>query len=269
MIPPPRNLLISFHYFKTYDVDRLGNACRIIGDSGAFSAASQGAAINLPDLCKWGQQWKHRLAWIASLDVIGDPKATTRNWNRMVHEFDLPAVPTLHYGADPTEMDYYVAQGVDFMGLGGVVGLGAKRKARNRWLIHTMRYARKHHPQVRFHGWGMTDADALQLPFWSVDSSGWGSAYRYGRIKLRDPRTRQKVEVMLDGKAAYEPAKAKLFRDVYGVSPAEVAKCGPANRELLVKLSALSVSVLEQEFRQAPISTSRRAAPPTSKSYPS
>lgn len=38
-IPYPRNILMSYHYFKDYDLDRLPHL-RIIGDSGAFSATS-------------------------------------------------------------------------------------------------------------------------------------------------------------------------------------------------------------------------------------
>ena len=44
MIPPPRNILVSYHYFRKYDLDKLAGL-RIIGDSGAYSAKSQGVEL--------------------------------------------------------------------------------------------------------------------------------------------------------------------------------------------------------------------------------
>lgn len=43
-IPAPRNILMSYHYFKDYDLDELDNLS-IIGDSGAFSARMKQPAM--------------------------------------------------------------------------------------------------------------------------------------------------------------------------------------------------------------------------------
>ena len=245
-IPAPRNALVSYHYFKDYDLDRLAGL-RLIGDSGAFSAATQGATITVEDLVRWARQWRHRLCWVAALDVIGDPDATRRNWHRMVDVHGIDAVPTLHYGSPPQAMDYYAARGVDFMGLGGAVGRPAPTQMR--WLVQMFKYARDRHPDMRFHGWGMTHRDITALPFFSVDSSGWGGGYRYGRLTLRDPNSHTDHGLQLDGRSVYTPAVARLLRDHYDVTPAQVSTSGPHNRLLMVKLSALSASVQEQRFR--------------------
>lgn len=245
-IPPPRNLLVSYHYYSKYNLERFAH-CRVIGDSGAFSAASQGAVITTSELAAWAKRWQHILTWVAALDVIGDAAGTRRNWHEMVDVYGVQGVPTIHFGCDPSLMDYYAERGVDFIGLGGMVGKPIPKQLR--WLVGCFRYARDHHPQMRFHGWGVTAEKLLQLPFFSVDSSGWSSSYRYGRLVLRDPDTGRPVAVALDGKGSYTPEVVAVLRE-YGVTPSQIATSGPHNRRLLVKLSALSASVGEQQFRK-------------------
>lgn len=248
MITPPRNILCSYHYFKTYDLDRL-DRLRIIGDSGAFSARSQGAEIKTSDIATWARHWKHRLAWVAALDVIGDTKASRRNWAEMVNDHQVQGVPTIHFGEHPSEMDWYVEQGVDFMGLGGLVAIPLQRQMR--WLIQVFKYAQANHPQVRFHGWGITSDRALHLPFYSVDSSGWTSAMRYGRMTLRDPRPlKPDYPILFNGRDVYAPPVAKLLQEVYRYKPAEVAYSSAANRQKITRLTALSTAVAEERFRR-------------------
>jgi hypothetical protein len=258
-IPAPRNVLCSYHFFKDYDLNRLRHL-RVIGDSGAFSAKSAGATITTAELSRWAKQWSHKLCWVAALDVIGDAEATRRNWHEMVDVYGVPGLPTIHFGADPALMDYYAVRGADFIGLGGLVGKPAA--AQMRWLIKVFIYARTHHPQMRFHGWGVTSGSALQLPFFSVDSSGWTSGVRYGRVTLRDPQSGATHALVLDGKSTYAPEVAKLLARHYGVAPSEVARSGGHNRLLMVKLNALSASVLEQHFRRQ-----HRLAPITAPSW--
>lgn len=244
-IPPPRNLLVSYHYYARYDLSRFAH-CRVIGDSGAYSAATLGATISTAQLAEWAHKWRDVLCWVASLDVIGDAAATKRNWHELVEVHGLQVVPTLHYGSDMSLMDYYAARGVDFMGLGGMIGKSTAQQ--QRWLLSCFRYARDRHPTMRFHGWGVTADTLLRLPFYSVDSSGWGAAYRYGRLALRDPRTGKKIGVPLDGRGTYDPEVVGVLQQ-YGVTPSQVAKSGSHNLKLMVRLSALSASVGEQQFR--------------------
>jgi hypothetical protein len=159
-------------------------------------------------------------------------------------------------------MDWYAEQGVDFLGIGGVAGTNTPGSVVFKWIVSVFKYAEENHPQMRFHGWGMTGKEFLRLPFWSVDSSGWGSAYRYGRVVLRHPVTGRNIAVDLSrnnsGKGAFKPEVAQMLVENYGVTPSEIIKAGPHNREILVKLSALSASVQEmqwrRQFRNKPIS---------------
>ena len=246
-IPYPANALVSYHYFEDYDLDRLPNL-RLIGDSGAFSAKTQGVTITLEGLSAWGRKWSHRLAWVAALDVIGDPDRTYRNWHEMVTRHGIKAVPTIHFGTDPTELDRYADRGVDFVGLGGLVGVPTKRQMR--WLVQVFRYARDNHPEMRFHGWGCTSVPHYDLPFYSVDSSSWTESLRYGKMTLADPRTGKNVFYPLDGRAAYQPKVARLLMDYYGANPKEFARAHPGNRAEIVRLSALTMVAREQRARK-------------------
>lgn len=248
MIPPPRNILVSFWYYPKFDLDKF-SACNVVGDSGAYSANTQGAEVTTKQLLAWAQMWEHRLAWCASLDVVGSSAGTRRNWNEMC-DSGIQFVPTIHFRTRYDEMDYYAEKGVDFIGLGGVAGGSYSPQVVFRWLIGAFKYARDNHPQMRFHGWGMTQPKWLRLPFFTVDSSGWGASYRYGRLALRHPVTGAVFNVQLHGQDSYDPNVAQLLADHYGTTPSQVATTGPHNRLLMVQLSALSASVQEQHWRK-------------------
>jgi hypothetical protein len=236
----PVDGLVSFHYYRRdADMDAVTRSgrLRLIGDSGAYSAFSQGAGIALGDYAAWCTRWQSSLFWIAALDVIGDPAATFRNWKIMLDTHGLLTVPTLHAGLPTRWLDAYADEGVDFIGLGGMVG-GAP--AALRWLVHTFRHARDHHPHIRFHGWGVTHRRILDtLPFFSVDSSGvLGAAYRYAKLRLFDPRTSRHHSVDLDGRDVFR--LAPLLRGTYGVDPNMIATSHAANRAVLIRLAASS-----------------------------
>lgn len=249
MIEPTANALVSFHYFAKFDLDQLPNL-RLIGDSGAYSARVKGVEISSKELAAWAKQWQHRLAWVASLDIAGDTATTRRNWHILVDQHGVPAVSSLHVGTDPAEMDYYAAHGVDFLGLGGLAGGNSSPKKQLRWLTEVFRYARDHHPGMRFHGWGVTNRSMMRLPFWSVDSTGWASSYRYGLLVLHNPRTGRPVQVAMNGRDSYDPDTAYMLRDHYGVTPSQLARSGAWNRELVIRVSALSAAAKQEWFRR-------------------
>lgn len=236
----PVDSLVSYHYYRN-DRDMLGitrtGRLRLIGDSGAFSAYHQGSVISLGEYADWCQRWRAHLYWIASLDVIGDPQTTFRNWRTLRDKHGLETVPTLHAGTSTKWLDAYAAEGVDFMGLGGMIAGAANAF---RWLLHTFRHARDNHPQMRFHGWAVTHRKVTSaLPFYSVDSSGvTGAAYRFGQLKVFNPATAEHHTVRLDGQSVYRVAG--LLRRVYGVNPDEITRSHPGNRATLIKLAAAS-----------------------------
>lgn len=245
----PVNVLASFHYYSKINMGLLaGGGLRCIADSGAYSADSQGSVIHPDEFAAWAVRWKTKLAWVASLDVIGNPDGTYRNWQYLRGAYDIDFVPTVHYGDDGSSLRRYVDEGVDYIGLGGMVPFKSEPKRLLRWSLAMFRYARKNFPQVRFHGWGVTHPDLIMnLPWYSVDSSGWGAAYRYGRLSLFDRRTGKFAGVKCDGRDAY---RHRALITQYGVTPADVARSVPANRPLLCRVSAAAYQHLEDHLRK-------------------
>ncbi len=253
----PVNTLVSYYYFEKRDLAGLAAlGLRLIGDSGAFSADSQGAPVDRDLFHDWARKWRGDLFWTAALDVIGDAEGTWQNWRSSPP--DLRLVPTLHYGCDPREMDRYVSEGVDLLGLGGMVRYRSEPKRLLRWCLQVMRYARDTHPQVRFHGWGVTHpALLMNLPWWSVDSSGFASAYRYGRLQLWNPDTKSRQLVAMDGRQT--AAVARLLKDHYGVDWRRIAESNRDTRRDLVRVSIRSMQLMEQYLQRR-----HRVTPPPS-----
>lgn len=240
---------MSFHYARKWDLDQWPEG-RIVGDSGAYSARMKGVTISVDDLGMWADRWRHRLFWVACLDVAGDQPRTRANWHAMNSTWNLQSIPSIHVGDDPRMLDYYADHGCDFVGLGGSAGGSASTPARMRWLISVFKYARDNHPTMRFHGWGMTGTVTQPLPFWSVDSTSWASSFRYGNVILRDPRTNKKRDYKTDGKDVYRPEISNLLRKHYDTNPTDVAVSNSSTRPQLIRISALAQMVYEEKMRR-------------------
>ncbi|TMR97554.1 hypothetical protein [Nonomuraea basaltis] len=242
--------LVSYHYLRSDDqMRRLVDSGRLnmIGDSGAYSAYTQGVRIGLDEYAGWVRRWQPHLFWCAALDVLGDPDATWRNW-RALRAQGLATVPTLHVGTPQRWLHVYADEGVDFVGLGG--GLTTGDTAGIRWAARTLAYARRHLPTMRFHGWGISSRAVLDnLPLYSADSSGTlGVGYRFGRLRLFDPRTARDVTFLLDGSSPLR--HRRLLERFYGALPEQVLQGDASNRPLLIRLSARSTTLYAAWLRK-------------------
>lgn len=246
-IHPPTNALASFHYYKKTNLNDYPNLTWI-GDSGAFSAKTQGATITTPELAEWAKRWSHKLKWVAALDVIGNPVATYKNWLEMVDVHGVQAIPTIHHGTPPTELDKYARRGVDLVGLGGNGQISIARQMR--WIIQVFKYARAHHPQMQFHGWGMTSAPHMKLPFYSIDSSSWTYGIRYGLLRLYDPEQQKMLSVKLRHGEAYTPHNKHILESYYGTTAVEVSTEDETFRRRLAILGALGEAKREEDFQK-------------------
>lgn len=238
----PTDILCSYHYFKDIDMAQIASwGTRIIGDSGAFSAMSSGKPIDREEFHEWAARWSDDLFWVAALDVIGDPDASFENW-RAAQRDGLDLVPTLHYGEEPEQMDRLVEHGASLIGLGGMVPYSSEKDRLMRWTLSMHRYARDNHPGVRFHGWGISHPYLVDsLPWWSTDSSGFSSCFRFGTLRLWVPRRGRFVSVDLNGR---DIAKhAKLLREVYGIDWKLISESKPGNRRELGRVALRSVQL--------------------------
>ena len=245
------NLLLSFWYYRDVDLDaflgRFPEKPDVFVDSGAFSASRvPGQRVDVDSYAAWVKRWRHHITVFANLDVIGDPRATAGNQKRM-EDMGLAPLPVNHATGDASlDFDRLAAlcERYPYVCLGGQVGSGGNTLMP--WLVRAFRIAEG--TGTRFHGFGQTRAEVLRdLPWYSVDSSSWGSVYRYGGLSLWDDQRLKWVKVSLRDvkqvKAHYD-----LIRR-YGITGSFVATAGRkddpervprAERALLARASALA-----------------------------
>lgn len=190
----PVKVLLSYWYFRGVDVAELARALTtdngpplIFADCGAFSAASIGATIDLAEYAAWLRLWMPYLTTYVNLDVIGDHEATAVNQRRMEEEHGLAPVPVVH-GGTPHQVVDALCERYPYVALGGMVTRNPV--SLRRWLIPCFRAGARY--GTVFHGFGQTRMDAItELPWYSVDSSSWGSGHRYGVMQWWDARNQR------------------------------------------------------------------------------
>lgn len=245
----PTDILCSYHYFSNIDMAQIASwGTRIIGDSGAFSAMSGGVPIDRESFHAWAHRWRDSLFWVAALDEIGDAEASYQNW-LAARADGLELVPTIHYGEGTAQLDKFAEEGATLIGLGGMVPYSGEKDRLMRWCLKMFRHARDHHPHVRFHGWGISHAYLVDnLPWWSTDSSGFSSAFRFGTLKLWCPRRGRFKSINLNGR---DTAKyARVLRESYNVGWQDVAESTPANRRKLGRVALRSVQLYGEWLRR-------------------
>lgn len=117
------NLLVAYPYMKP-DVIQLikeeQHRIRFVLDSGAFTAWKAGKTINVDDYCRFIESlpitpWRY-----FSLDVVGDPHGSMKNYEVMLSRGFKP-IPVFTRGEDPSVLDDYYKTS-DVVGIGGLVG---------------------------------------------------------------------------------------------------------------------------------------------------
>lgn len=176
--PGKLNILIAYPYLKPDMIEKLranGSSVRFLLDSGAFTAWKAGRAIALDDYCRFIEKlpitpWRY-----FSLDVVGDPHASLKNYEEMLRRGFTP-IPVFTRGEDPSVLEDYYKQS-DVVAIGGLVGTtknksfvnGIMRRVRDRrvhWLGFTsIEFVKQHRPYM-------------------CDASSWESGARYARFGL-------------------------------------------------------------------------------------
>ena len=223
-------------------------------DSGAFSVMNSGARIDINEHTEWVRTWQQRndtgtqLLCVA-LDVIGDPAATVRNYEKQIRDGAV-VVPTIHYPNDPKQVDAYADSPSGWVNLGGMVRYFSKSHLDNviAWCAAVISRTRK--AGVKVHGLGATPpAIHWLIPFDSCDSTYWLSGSRFGQHSVFDPAIRDWRKIKTGSRAAYK--YGNLLRDRYGLDP-EVLDAdtrGEAGRKLSERVAIQSHDIFAQTFR--------------------
>lgn len=194
--------------------------------------------ITVEEYAAWVRRWVDVLDVVATLDVIGDPSATytnTMTLRDLVGDVVPVLVPVVHVHTPWTWLERYLAEGFDYIALGGMVPYQrSEASALLRWCADAFRIAGD---KAVFHGFGCTSRTVIEnLPWYSVDSTSWKSAMRYGNMALFDDRYREWHSIPGGGapsagqrardanvlgrvhRAMADPDVVRLLRD-YGVAP--------------------------------------------------
>jgi len=152
-------------------------------DSGAFTAATTGATINLASYCRFLHGFKSRIAVYAVLDVIGNHVATARNQKAMEAE-GLHPLPVAHVGAPMAVLKRQLNAGHQRIALGGMA-IQPAAEATLRWEGKAWEVLRDW-PQVKVHCFGsFVPSRLMAYPYHSADWSfpvlgpAWGHAMRF------------------------------------------------------------------------------------------
>jgi hypothetical protein len=145
-------------------------------DSGAFTAWTLGKEIKLDDYCRFLDGLPFAPWRALTLDVIGNAEATMANFLEMRRRGFSP-VPIFTRGESLDALEDYFGHS-DIVALGGVAGANNSSAA---WCKAVMPVI----GQRRAHILGMTRTEWVKFfrPF-SVDSSSWMGAARFGTIAL-------------------------------------------------------------------------------------
>ena len=217
--------LVSFHYHRDTDLQAIADAydgpVEVFADSGAYSAATLGVTIDRADYAAWLKDWQHLVTTAATLDVIGDHAATQRN-TLALEDTGLRVLPVFHTGT-PWDRLHDLCRRYSYVALGGMVPHAKVPEDVMRWLVRCFQIAKEY--GTVFHGFGQTRFTTLAaLPFYSVDSSAWGSGARYGNLVLWDNRRARLVSVQT-GDPGQARKHAALLR-AHGADPAMVGRPG-------------------------------------------
>jgi len=161
------------------------NFTQLFLDSGAFSAYTQGAEINIQDYIDSIKKHKKKLVVYANLDVIGDAKGTLKNQKFMERQ-GLSPLPCFHMNENFKYLRYYVDK-YDYIALGGVAQAKGNKNHIIKWMDQCFDVITDDdgYPKTKVHGFAVTAMDLMfRYPWWSVDSTSWVIWSRMGKIPV-------------------------------------------------------------------------------------
>jgi len=242
-------ILLSYWYYKDADLDALFKKYftepypEVFADSGAFSAMTQGGEVNINDYAKWIKRYRHLFASYANLDVIKNAEKTWEN-QQTLEAMGLFPVPAFHVMENFKWLEHYVSL-YPYIAL-GVAGNQVMRDKIIAWLIKCFKIAKD---KSVFHGFGLTSWPVMSNFAWySVDSSSWGSGFRFGTVPLFDSK-RGRFEKCKLGDIASCRKVENLFLEL-GFDWKDFADRKRNNRAKICAVSALSYMKAEEFLRR-------------------
>lgn len=220
------HVLESYHYVagQRFVNEFRQDKVRIFLDSGAFSAFTKSATININQYAEYINRNPDVIEFAANLDHIAmDKKASAEGtWANQQRLEQLVTsgtyvVPVYHVREDPKYL-VRIAEKYPFIAIGGMVPESKPDLLRildelwDRYLTD-----KEGRPLTRVHGFGLTTFDLmLRYPWWSVDSSSWQKIGSFGGVIVARA-DRQIVQVKMSGNS---PSRKDLDAHFDSLSPA-------------------------------------------------
>lgn len=168
------NWLIAYPSKKIVEYN---HKATIFVDSGAYSVYTGKKIITHQ---KYIDYLKHlNNNHYASLDVIGDPEASKRNYLEEVKQ-GLKPIPTFHQGESLRYLEYYLDH-CDYISLGGLVGIGTGKMIP--FIEKCFSVIAKRNNKVKVHAFGILSWEMLsKYPFYSADGTSWFAGSKRGNV---------------------------------------------------------------------------------------
>ena len=185
--------------FKTY---LSKPTSKLFLDSGAFTAFTRGVQLDIDEYLRYINH-NDMITVAAALDVLpsstlGADEAAFKSWEnflymrKRIHAVNK-LIPVYHQG-EHIENLYRILEyedefgKVEYMGLGAIANI-VDINSRERFISECFRHIVKLRPDIKVHGFGMTDLKLLEMfPFYSADSTTWCMAAGMGEILAKNGR---------------------------------------------------------------------------------
>jgi hypothetical protein len=187
---------------------------RLLIDSGAFTAWKVGKPILLDDYCRFLESLAIKPFRYFTLDVIGDPAGSMRNYEIMLKRGFTP-IPVFTRGEEPSVIDDYYKTS-DLIAIGGLVGT-----SRNKGFVKGISPFLKGR---NIHLLGFTNKTFIKIlrPF-SCDSSSVFCANRFGILDLFDLSTGSWIKLGRNDFIKRPSDQIIKIIESYGVTPSSLA----------------------------------------------
>tara|TARA_Y100000310_G_C20678407_1_gene814422 strand:- start:651 stop:1445 length:795 start_codon:yes stop_codon:yes gene_type:complete len=146
-------------------------------DSGAFSVYTGKKKVDHNKYISFIKE--SEMENYASLDVIGDPKQTKKNYLRELKQ-RLNPIPTYHQGEKSDYLKYYLDH-CGTISLGGMVGIGTNKLLP--FVENCFTLIAKRNPDIKVHAFGVLSYAVLsRYPFYSADGTSWFAGSKRGNL---------------------------------------------------------------------------------------
>lgn len=178
-----KNRLESYHSLQKKEPS---SGFNLLLDSGGFVARTKGVPIDVSKYARYINDNKVQAAF--ELDT-NSRSETEYNRKYLLNHTQARIIPVYHY-SDFAAKDYALldefVRDFEYISIGGVAGEGLGTK--NEKALYDFIFSRTT-DKVKVHGLGITALRILKrYPFYSVDSTSWLSAARFGNFQsIQDP----------------------------------------------------------------------------------